>query len=193
MARITKVNSARKEHKCSKCGSTIGKGMPYLKATPYRSTTIYRCLRCGLKSYETSSSEYVREIGSICEDWEESYGLNESTAEEIASVLEDLKDQVQDSLENIPEQLREGETGSMLQERIDMLEDAIGELENVSWDDCARDAKDEAEDEMGEYDKVNSEYADKAEYDEALESKTTELTEDKIREAIEDALSGLSY
>lgn len=193
MARIIRVGAARKERICSKCGKTIRIGATYLKATPYRQATIYRCTQCGLKSYETSSSEYIREVGSICEDWENSYGLSESTADEIASVLTDLRDQAQDSFDNIPEQLQDGETGSMLQERIDMLDDAISELENISWDDCASEAKEEAESEIGEYEPGRSEYASKDEFDEALEDKITELTEDKVREAIEDALSGLSY
>ena len=128
MARIERINKARKEQKCSKCGCVIEVGMPYLKATPYRQRPITRCTKCGLKSYETSGSEYVKECGAIVEDWRENYDLNESTADEIASALEELRDQQQDSLDNMPENLQQGDTGQMLQERIDSLECTIDEL-----------------------------------------------------------------
>lgn len=87
MARIERINKSRKEQKCSKCGEVISVGSPYFKATPYRQRPIIRCIKCGLKSYETSGSEYIKEVGSIVEDWRENYDLNESTAEEIAGLF----------------------------------------------------------------------------------------------------------
>lgn len=193
MARIERVSSSRKEHKCSKCGNTIEVGQPYLKATPYRRPTIYRCIKCGLKSYETSGSEYVKEVGSIVEDWQESYGIRDGVAEEIASTLEDLRDQQQDSLDNMPEQLQDGDTGMMLQGRIDSLETAIDELENVSWEDCEIDAKDEVLEEIGEYDPDSDEWGSEEDYQEELEDRIRELTEEKYSELIDEALSNIEY
>lgn len=193
MARIERIKSARKEHKCSKCGNTIEVGQSYLKATPYRRPTIYRCTKCGLKSYETSGSEYVKEVGSIVEDWEESYSLGETTAEDIASTLEDIKDSQQDSLDNMPENLQYGDTGQMLQERIDSLESVIDELNDISWEDCESEAREEAENEMGEYDSDDKEYDSEEDFKEALEETVTELQEEKYRDLIEEALSGLEY
>lgn len=193
MARIERINKSRKEQKCSKCGEVIAVGMPYLKATPYRQRPIIRCTKCGLKSYETSGSEYVKEVGSIVEDWQESYGIRDGVAEEIASTLEDLRDQQQDSLDNMPEQLQDGDTGMMLQNRIDSLDTAIDELGDVSWEDCEIDSKDEVLEEIGEYDPDSDEWGSEEDYQEELEDKMRELTEEKYSEAIDEALSNIEY
>lgn len=195
MARIEVIKSARKERKCSKCGNTIAVGQSYYKATPYRRPTIYRCTTCGLKSYETSGSEFVREVGSIVENWGDSFGVCETTADEITSVLEELRDQTQENLDNMPGQLQGGDTGMMLQERIEMLEDTISELENVSWENCECDARDEVLNEMGEFDPdaEDSEWETESDYNEDLDSRVSEITEQKFSDAIDEALSGLSY
>lgn len=195
MARIERINKARKEQKCSKCGEVIAVGMPYLKATPYRQRPIIRCTKCGLKSYETSGSEYVKECGAIVEDWRENYDLNESTADEIASALEELRDQQQDSLDNMPENLQQGDTGQMLQERIDSLECTIDELNNISWEDCESEAEGEVESEMGEYDPdaEDKQWESEEEYQEEFDSQKQELTEEKYGDAIDEALSNIVY
>lgn len=195
MARIERINKARKEQKCSKCGCVIEVGMPYLKATPYRQRPITRCTKCGLKSYETSGSEYVKECGAIVEDWRENYDLNESTADEIASALEELRDQQQDSLDNMPENLQQGDTGQMLQERIDSLECTIDELNNISWEDCESEAEGEVESEMGEYnpDAEDKQWESEEEYQEEFDSQKQELTEEKYGDAIDEALSNIVY
>ena len=193
MARIERINKSRKEQKCSKCGEVIAVGMPYLKATPYRQRPIIRCTKCGLKSYETSGSEYVKEVGSIVEDWQESYGINEGVTEEIASTLEDLRDQQQDSLDNMPEQLQDGDTGMMLQNRIESLETAIDELNDISWEDCESDAESEVESEMGEYDPDSDEWELEEDYQEELEDRKRELTEEKYSGLIDEALSNIEY
>lgn len=193
MARIERIEKSRKEQKCSKCGEVIPVGSAYLKATPYRRSPIIRCTKCGLKSYETSGSEYVQTCGSLVEDWSSDFGCHDGVAEEIVSQLEDLRDQQQDSLDNIPEQLQEGDTGMMLQERIDCLEDVINELENVSFDDCREEAISEIEAEMGEYDPEDSEYETQEDYQDEFDDKVTELTEQKYSELIDEALSSLEY
>lgn len=195
MARIERINKARKETKCCKCGAVIEIGMPYLKATPYRQRPIIRCTKCGLKSYETSGSDYVKNIGAIVEDWSEDYDINEGTVDEIATALEEIRDQQQDSLDNMPEQLQEGDTGQMLQERIDSLDCAIEELNNISWEDCYSEAEGEIESEMGEYDPEaeDNEWESEEEYQEEFNSRANELTEEKYVELIDEALSNIVY
>jgi len=195
VARIERINKARKEQKCSKCGEVVAVGMPYLKATPYRRRPIIRCTKCGLKSYETSGSEYVKNVGAIVEDWRDDYGLNENTADEIATALEEIRDQQQDSLDIMPENLQYGDTGTMLQERIDSLDATIDGLNNISWEDCENEAEGEVESEMGEYDPdaEEKEWESEEEYQEEFDEKKSELTEEKYGDAIDEALSNLEY
>jgi hypothetical protein len=54
-----------------------------------------------------------------------------STRDDIVSRLEDLRSDCESSLDNIPESLREGSSGQLLQERIDALESAISEFEDL--------------------------------------------------------------
>lgn len=195
MARIERINKARKEQKCSKCGKTIEVGMPYLKATPYRQRPIIRCTSCGLKSYETSGSEYVQNVGAIVEDWRDNYGINENTADDIATALEEIRDQQQNSLDNMPENLQYGDTGTMLQERIDSLDSVIDELNDISWEDCESEAEGEIESEMGEYDPdaEEKEWESEEEYQAEFDDKKSELTEENYGDAIDEALSNLEY
>ena len=116
MAKIEKPK-ARKEYKCSKCGEAIKVGDTYLKGTPFRCKPIIRCTKCGLHSWELSSSDYVQRVGRVCDCWEEDYELGEDTAQSIADELSDIRDETQDSLDNMPYGLQEGDTGQLLQER----------------------------------------------------------------------------
>lgn len=50
---------------------------------------------------------------------------------EIVSDIESLKDNAQESLDNMPEQLQEGETGQMLQSRVESLEEWSSNIEAV--------------------------------------------------------------
>lgn len=63
---------------------------------------------------------------------------NEVTREDIdnlTSELEGLRDECEYSLDNMPEQLRDtSESGYLLQERIDNLENWIAELESIDFD-----------------------------------------------------------
>jgi hypothetical protein len=63
--------------------------------------------------------------------------------DDIVQQLEDLKQECEDNLENMPEGLREGSIGQMLQERVEGLESAIDELNNVDFDDKEEDETDE--------------------------------------------------
>lgn len=58
-----------------------------------------------------------------------------SERDSIVSDLEDLKSECESSLENVPDSLKEAPTGQLLQERIDALDSAIGELEGIDMDD----------------------------------------------------------
>lgn len=202
MARINTLTKSNrgKEIKCSKCGKVITAGMKYLKATPYHRADIIRCISCGLKSWETSGSEYVQTIGSICDDWRDS-GIYDGRAEEIAEELEELKDSQQESLDNMPENLQYGSTGEMLQERIDELDGVIDELNEISWSDYEEDAEDEVKGEVGDWNESDDEiravareqFSSEEEWKEAFEEKKTSYIEEQYADAIDEALGNLSY
>ena len=149
MAKIEKPK-ARKEYKCSKCGGIIKIGETYLKGTPFRRSPVIRCIKCGLRSWELSSSDYVQGVGRVCDCWEEDYGCDEDTAQSIADELDSIKDQCEGSLENMPEGLQEGDTGQLLQERIDNLDEAISELEAIDYDSIKASAEQDFDSELEE-------------------------------------------
>ena len=45
--------------------------------------------------------------------------------------LETLRDEEQDSFENLPESMQQGERGEKMQSAVDSIESAIGDLENA--------------------------------------------------------------
>lgn len=196
MAKIERIKkSARgKDLKCSKCGKPINVGDEYLKATPYKRPPIIRCVACGLKSYETSGSEYIRECGALVEDWQNNFSADEAGRDEIVSVLEGLRDQCQESLDNMPEALQEGDTGQMLQDRIDNLESVIDELNEIDYDTCRDEAGEEVTANMGEsYDPDSGEYESEDEWQAARDDSLDDETENKFIEKIDEALGQLEY
>lgn len=134
MGKITRVNKSRKEYKCSKCGQVIPVGSEYLRGDLNFSKPIIRCTKCGLRSWEVTTSDYVRSVGEIVEDWQDTYGADEDGCQAIIDELNRIKDDLEERLDNMPEGLRDGDSGQTLQERIDGLEDAINSLENIEWD-----------------------------------------------------------
>lgn len=86
----------------------------------------------------------------------------EAEISNLTGELQSLHDECEQSLENIPEQLREASAGSMLQERIECLEEVISELESidVSFDEPDIDT-DETEEAFNErFSKEREERAD---------------------------------
>lgn len=180
MAKIEKPK-ARKEYKCSKCGEVIKLGDTYIKGTPFRRSPVIRCTKCGLRSWELSSSDYVLSVGKVCEDWREDYELGESTAQEIADELSNIRDNVQDSYDNLPENFQYSENGERLQERIDNLDSAISELEAIDYESIKETVL--SDNHYDDYDGLTDE--GKEEVDENIK--------DNLTEEIESALSNLEY
>ena len=87
--------------------------------------------------------------------------------EELISNLENLRDTCQESLDNIPEQLQEGNSGQILQERIENLDGVISELENIDTefsselDESEKDGMSQEEWERQEEDEKEKWIADK--------------------------------
>lgn len=112
-----------------------GRGGPLIrsKQRPSRSQLTQSPFKSALYSLQDDAQEKIPTLEDI-----------ESERDFIVGELETLKDETESSLENMPESLQEGETGRLLQTRIDSLEEAISEIENV---DCFfnEDDKDETQ------------------------------------------------
>lgn len=73
-------------------------------------------------------------------DLEDSFTASESAAnladqfEAFSSELEELRDEQEEKLENMPESLQAGPTGELLQERYDALEEWVNEIESLDTD-----------------------------------------------------------
>lgn len=198
MAKIQtfKKSNRGKEIHCSKCGKPILPGETYLKAEPYMGPAIIRCTSCGLKGYETSGSSYIQQIGALVECWRDTYGDMTTAAEDIVSELEDIKSDLEDRFYNIPEQLQDGAAGSMLQERMDEIDDVISELESVDYYEIQDEVRSEAEDEIGEFDPEDpdSEYATLEEWEQAVQDEMWNIDVDaRVGDAIDEALCSLTY
>ena len=143
MAKIYELTkSSRGKAICSKCGKEIIVGEKYNKATPFRRSPIIRCIKCGIKSYETSGSSYIRTVGNLKANWKQRYAIDEDIVDNIMSDIKDIKDEVENSLYNLPEQFQDG---NILQDRLDELNDCIDELELIDtsfYDDIDEDDED---------------------------------------------------
>lgn len=57
----------------------------------------------------------------------------ESDRDEIKDALETLRDEEEESFENMPESLQQGDTGQAMEEAIDALGEAINSLEDMDF------------------------------------------------------------
>lgn len=131
MGKIVKVNKSRKEFKCSKCGQVIPIGSAYYRGELNFAHAIIRCSKCKLQPWEVTTSDYKLSVGNIIYNWKQEYGVDENTVEQLADELDSIRDDLQERLDNMPEGLQEGDAGQILQDRIDGLDSAIDELNNI--------------------------------------------------------------
>lgn len=152
MGKVTKVQKSRRDYVCGRCGKKIEKGQPYFRGDLNFAPPVVRCCRCGLEPWEVTTSDYQLTAGEIVYRWHQHNDPDECGRDSIVSDLESLRDDLQDRLDNMPEGLQQGDTGQLLQERIDCLDSAISELEDIDFDDeeCEEeDFRDRIEEALG--------------------------------------------
>lgn len=173
MAQIV-TKKARKEYKCCKCGETINPSDTYKLLQMMYQKPRRACHKCNFKRSETTTSEYLGMIWDLQDDTEIN---SQEDIEILVSDLETLRDETQDKLENMPEQLQYSENGELLQERVDLLEEAISEMEEIEWPN-----EDTTKDEL-ELDKED--YKDVKKYNEAIQKKLEEHEEEISNQVLE--------
>lgn len=178
MGKVNVIQKSRKECKCSKCQKVIPVGSKYYRGTINFNPDIIRCQSCGLQSWEVTTSDYQLQVGEIVYRWQENYGAaNIDTVQSIVSDLESIRDELQDKLDNMPEQLQDSDTGMTLQDRIESLESAIDDLEGIDEDDVKSEALEGFDaDESAE----DVDWMEDDELAEALEEKFTELIDEAL-------------
>lgn len=129
MPKVTFVKSARKNNPVAKKGESYywwafmqgGRGGPkhFSKDRP--------------KQSQLTQSEFWGAIYSLQEQHEQTPDFDdlESEIDEIKSELENIKDETQGKFDNMPQGLQDGDSGQLLQERVDTLESVIGDLDSV--------------------------------------------------------------
>lgn len=100
----------------------------------------------------------------------------ESDADSVKEALQDILDETQDKLDNLPEGFQQGASGELLQGRIDALQEAMDSIDGI---DASFDAPDKEE---GETDEDHSERVEAAEEERADEAWST----------VTEALDGIS-
>lgn len=113
----------------------------------------------------------------------------ETFKEDITGEIEALREECQDSLDNMPEHLQDtSSSGELLTERIDGLEEWQDQIDGVECECEEEDMKQEAIDEHGEYDE--EEWDDLEAYNSVIEDSAKERTDSAIEDAI-DELQGM--
>lgn len=146
------------------------------------------------------SDDYIRNVGAIVEDWHEDYEIQDGVWDDIADALEEIKDECEERLYNMPEQLQEADSGMILQERIDTLESAIDGLRDGDMNEFLTEGFDNVSDETraaiedaGDEDCYEDWYAEFFEKGSEAAAEWKEATEEVIAEFINDKLSEIFY
>lgn len=128
MTSVHHVKKARKDNEVVKAGEPyywwkFGPHFPkQLSATPP-------------KAWQLTTSPFLQTLYQIQEDISTA---KVTTADDLAELISgwvgqiiELRDETEESLSNMPEGLQEGDTGQLLQERIDGLENWESELDGI--------------------------------------------------------------
>lgn len=138
------------------------------------------------KQSQLTQSNYLGQLYSIQEQIDDikcdSPDDLESVVDAIKSDLESLKEETEGSLENMPESLQSSPTGELLQERIDALDSAISEFENIDCSDYEEPEETDLKEEIAEEEGIDME---KDNWEEEI---TEEMLSDKKQEKVQEWL-----
>lgn len=143
MPRVHHVKKARKTQGSCSCGTEIKPGDPYKWISFMRGPRRVKCANCSFRASELTQGK-IGELYGYQEDaydhlqvWKPEKTEAETALDDAKLVIETLHDNVEqfrdeceESLSNMPEGLQEGDTGQLLQERIDECENWLSEMDN---------------------------------------------------------------
>lgn len=144
------------------------------------------------KQSQLTQSNYLGQLYTIQEQMDEIECNDPADIEGLIdgfkSDLENLRDETQGSLDNMPEGLQQGDTGQLLQERIDACENAISEFENIEFDYEEPDESDIIQELKDEYEGQKEETETGEEWEPASEL-IEERKQEKAQEWIDEKVS----
>ena len=148
MPRVTYVKSARKDNPVCKAGE------PYYWWKFRHGGKRYSLLRP--RPSQLTQSPYLSSVRSLVERINDASFSDvadfEEFRDEIVNELVELRDQCQESLDNMPESLQDSPTGELLQERIDALDNAENEISGLDIEEIDEEEFDDEDDAQAELD-----------------------------------------
>jgi uncharacterized phage infection (PIP) family protein YhgE len=134
----------------------IAKGDMYwfaeVKTGPRSSITIRS--KTPIPRSRLTASEFLSTAYDLSDRLTDASSLEELN--DLKGDFENLRDETQEKLDNMPEGLQQGSTGELLQERIDQIESLLTEIESAIEEAKREDESDSDEDEQSEADRVKS-------------------------------------
>lgn len=100
------------------------------------------------KRSQLTQSPFLQQLYDLQDDVSTPSDIDdlEAWAESACDTLQDMRDECEERLDDMPEQLRDTSTsGELLQERIDQCDGAIGELQAISFEFDEEEGMDEDE------------------------------------------------
>ena len=190
MATNTIYQKSRKAYTCSKCKKRITKGSTYSRfATNRFAKEVKLCMNCQPTRSQMTSSDFLQQMYAI-EDNIQGFSF-ETLSDDISnavSEIESLRDQCQEKLDNMPEQLQESSSaGQTLQSRVESCEDMISELEGIDIE-----FDDEIEEEVPEKGLKGQALQDRLDEIEQNKEEREQEIEDEMERILEE-VKGVSY
>lgn len=136
-------NSAGKPYDCNKCEVPIKAGDKYYQWTFYRCRPSRQHVTCGYPRSSQLTNSKLSGAYAAAEALGDAIALAHKAkdlsgiVDEIDTAISDLesvRDEYQESLDNMGENLAQGDTGQQIQENIDALEEYINNLESAKSD-----------------------------------------------------------
>lgn len=136
----------------------IAKGESYYTWSFMNGGTFYS--KTQPRASQLTSSDFMSTYYGIQESVEDfdTTDLDElvSFVEEVKSSLEDLRDETDEKLNNMPDSLQSSPTGELLQERVDSLDSTISDLDSIDFD-FEEPSKEDSLEELAESSDIDTE------------------------------------